>query len=80
MIRDDRKGAAQTLIESMGGGSRWSMEEMMAMLGDPSIKYTTAPENVIKYAHFMHDIGSLKNRASGVSDLFFPGIDLQAGH
>ena len=80
MIRDDRKGAAQTLIESMGGSSRWSLDEMMAMLGDPSIKYTTTPENVIKYAHFMHDIGSLKNRAGGVADLFFPGVDLQAGH
>ena len=40
------------------------------------------PENEgkVKYAHFMHDIGSLKNRAGGVADLFFPGIDLQAGH
>ena len=80
MIREDKKSAAQTLIDSMGGSSKWSLDDMVAMLGDPSIKYTTTPENVIKYAHFMHDIGSLKNRAAGVTELFFPGIDLQAGH
>ena len=31
------------------------------MLNDPKIYYTTKPENVMKYATFMHEIGSLKN-------------------
>jgi len=25
------------------------------------------PENVLRYAHFMHDIGSLKNKPAGLS-------------
>ncbi len=80
MIKNDKAGSAQILIESMGGSSKWALNDMVAMLNDPSIKYTTTPENVMKYANFMHDIGSLKNRPASVRDLFFPGIDLSAGH
>lgn len=80
MIRTDRQGAARILIESMGGGTRWSQDDMVAMLGDPAIKYTTAPENVMKYANFMHEIGSLKNKPASIRDLFFPGVDLSSGN
>ena len=80
MIRTDRQAAARILIESMGGGTRWSQDDMVAMLGDPAIKYTTAPENVMKYANFMHEIGSLKNKPASIRDLFFPGVDLSSGN
>jgi NitT/TauT family transport system substrate-binding protein len=79
MIKNDKPGSAQILIDSMGGG-KWTLNDMVAMLNDPSIKYTTAPENVMKYANFMHDIGSLKNRPTSVRDLFFPGVDLSSGN
>ena len=80
MIRQDKPAAAQVLIESMGGAGKWSVNDMVAMLNDPTIKYTTTPENVMKYALFMHDIGSLKNRPASIRELFFTGIDLQNGH
>ena len=80
MIKNDKTGSAQILIDSMGGSSKWALNDMVAMLNDPAIKYTTTPENVMKYAHFMHDIGSLKNRPSSVRELFFEGINLSAGH
>jgi NitT/TauT family transport system substrate-binding protein len=80
MIRQNKQSAAQVLIDSMGGPGKWSLSDMMAMLNDPAIKYTTNPENVMKYAFFMHDIGSLKNRPTSIQELFFPGIDLQNGH
>jgi NitT/TauT family transport system substrate-binding protein len=68
------------LIDSMGGPGKWSLSDMVAMLNDPSIKYTTTPENVMKYALFMHDIGSLKTRPASIRELFFAGIDLQNGN
>jgi NitT/TauT family transport system substrate-binding protein len=36
------------------------------------------PENVLTYAHFMHDIGSLKNKPAGLSDLFFENLEMPA--
>ena len=80
MIRNDKTGSAQILIESMGGPGKWSLNDVVTLLNDPSIKYTTTPENVMKYALFMHDIGSLKNRPASVRELFFPGIDLGNGN
>jgi NitT/TauT family transport system substrate-binding protein len=80
MIRQDKPAAAQVLIDSMGGPGKWSMNDMVTMLNDPTIKYTTTPENVMKYALFMHDIGSLKNRPASIRELFFPGVDVQNGH
>ena len=80
MIRNDKRAAAETLIASMGGGSKWSVDEMVAILSDPTTVYTTRPEHVMKYANFMHDIGSMKNKPASIEDLFFKGADVSAGN
>jgi NitT/TauT family transport system substrate-binding protein len=80
MIKSDKRGAAQVLLESMGGSGAGSLEDMMTILDDPSTKYTSQPENVLKYAHFMNDIGSLKNRAGSIQELFHPGGDVASGN
>ncbi len=80
MIRNDKRGAAEVLIESLGGGTRWSVDEMVAILNNPSTVYTTKPENVLKYAIFMNEIGSLKNRPATIEDLFFKGADIASGN
>jgi len=80
MIKNDPSGATDVLIKSMGGQGKWSKEEMMQILSDPSIKYTTTPENVMKYAIFMNEIGSLKNRPSSIQELFFEGVDVSKGN
>ena len=79
MIRADKKGAAQVLLESMGGKG-WTVEELAAMLDEPTTKYTTTPENVMKYGTFMHEIGSLKNQPASIKDLFFADTDLGGGN
>ena len=79
MIRADKKAAAQVLLDSMGGKG-WSVQELADMLNDPSVSYTTKPENVMKYATFMHEIGSLKNQPASIKDLFFGEADLAAGN
>ena len=80
MIQSDRRAAAGVLIESMGGTGAGSVEEMVAILDDPATKYTTKPENVMKYALFMHDIGSMKSRPKAIEDLFFDMADIGSGH
>jgi len=79
MIRSDKKAAAQVLLDSMGGKG-WTVEEIADMLNDPKIYYTTKPENVMKYATFMNEIGSLKNQPASIKDLFFDEADVSAGN
>jgi NitT/TauT family transport system substrate-binding protein len=72
-INKDKRGAAQIYYDSIGGKGE-TMEEIMATLNDPRNAITMVPQNTLKYAHFMHDIGSLKTRANSWKDLFFPEI------
>lgn len=70
MIASDKKAAAQVLLASMGGKG-WEIDELVAILDDKDIKYTTSPENLMKYADFMHSIGTLKNKPANWKEMFF---------
>jgi NitT/TauT family transport system substrate-binding protein len=72
MIVADKNMAADLLVMSEGGGL--TREEIVEVLNDPHVKFTTIPENVMKYAEFMAGAGSLKNRPDSWKDLFFPEI------
>lgn len=72
MIVDDKKMAADLLVTTEGGGL--TREEIVEVLGDPHVKFTTTPENVMKYAEFMNGAGSIKNRPGSWKDLFFSEI------
>jgi NitT/TauT family transport system substrate-binding protein len=51
-----------------------------AILNDPGTKYTLRPENVLKYAAFMNEIGSLKNKPTSIPDLFFDTPEVAGGN
>lgn len=72
-INKDKRGAAQIYYDSIGGKGE-TIDEIMATLNDPRNVITMVPQNTLKYAQFMHEIGSLKNRASSWKDLFFPDV------
>jgi NitT/TauT family transport system substrate-binding protein len=73
VILSDKEDAAEILLASTGEGG-FSREEMVALMNDPSVKFTTTPENVMKYAEFMYDVGSIKKRPGSWKDLFFPEV------
>jgi NitT/TauT family transport system substrate-binding protein len=73
-IVSDKKTAAEILLASTGGEKGFSVNEIVEVLNDPHVKFTTTPENVLKYATFMHDVGSIKNHPASWKDLFFPEI------
>jgi NitT/TauT family transport system substrate-binding protein len=79
MIADDKRNAASVLLESMGGKG-WSVDELVAILNDPATKYTTKPENVLKYAAFMNEIGTLKNKPAAIAELFFDTPEIAGGN
>jgi NitT/TauT family transport system substrate-binding protein len=56
------------------GDKGFTVQEIADVLSDPHVKFTTTPENVMKYADFMHRIGSIKNQPASWKDLFFPEI------
>lgn len=73
MIAADRRSAADLLLASTNDKG-FSVQEIVDVLGDPHIKFTTTPENTMKYADFMHAIGSIRNRPASWKDMFFPEI------
>jgi NitT/TauT family transport system substrate-binding protein len=72
-IAGDPRDAAGVLLASTPD-SGFSVDETMAMLTDPAVKFTTTPENVGRYAAFMHEIGSITQRPGSWKDVFFPEI------
>ena len=48
--------------------------ELMRILDDPDTHFTIAPEGAMKYAQFMHRIGSLRNEPASWKGLFFSDI------
>ena len=73
MIAEDKRSAAGLLLASTNDKG-FSVQEIVDVLSDPHIKFTTTPENVMKYADFMHGIGSIRHRPASWKDMFFPEI------
>jgi sulfonate transport system substrate-binding protein len=73
VIVSDKEDAADILLASTAE-SGFSREEIVALMNDPSVKFTTTPENIMKYADFMQSVGSIKKRPASWKDLFFPEV------
>jgi NitT/TauT family transport system substrate-binding protein len=73
MIRNDKKMAADVLLSSTSE-SGFSAEELLEVIDDPAVKFTTTPENVMKYAEFMHRIGTIETLPASWQELFFQEI------
>jgi NitT/TauT family transport system substrate-binding protein len=78
-INADKKAAAEVFLQS-DEGKGWKMEDLMEVLNDPDVRFTTSPESVMTYANFMADVGSIKNRPKAWQDMFFPEIHSVPGN
>jgi NitT/TauT family transport system substrate-binding protein len=72
-INADKKAAAEVFLKS-DEGRGWKLEDLMEILNDPDVRFTTSPESVMKYANFMADAGSIKQRPAKWQEMFFPDI------
>src|SRR5262249_24329274 len=52
---------------------------MMRMLDDPDTHFTVAPQGVMKYAEFMHRVGTMKTKPADWKDLFSPPVHDRPG-
>ncbi len=71
-INKDKKAAAAAYLRI--SKDKDSLENIVAMLNDPEIVYTTTPQSLMKYAEFMHKVGSIKVKPQDWKEMFFPNV------
>ncbi|TFW33816.1 ABC transporter substrate-binding protein [Massilia horti] len=72
MINRDKKWAAQAYLRI--SKDKESVDDIVKMLSDPQVKFTTTPQNVTKYVDFMQRTGAIKAKPSSWKDMFFPNV------
>jgi NitT/TauT family transport system substrate-binding protein len=77
MINSDKRAAAEAYLRLSRDKDK--VEDILAMLNDPKIIFTTTPQNVMKYVNFMSKVGSIKVRPESWKDLFFPNVHVLSG-
>ena len=76
-INADRKAAAEAYLRI--SKDKDTVQDILAMLNDPAIVFTTTPQNVMKYVDFMLKTGLIKVKPESWKDLFFPNVQALPG-
>ncbi len=76
-INRDKRAAAETYLRI--SKDKDSVDNIVAMLNDPQIVFTTTPQNVMKYVDFMLKTGAIKTKPDSWKDLFFPNAQRLGG-
>jgi NitT/TauT family transport system substrate-binding protein len=71
-INRDKRAAAEAYLRI--SRDKDSLDNILRMLNDPQIVYTTTPQNVMKYVDFMLKSGAIKSKPDSWKDLFFPNV------
>lgn len=71
LIQRDKKLASEIYVQV--SKQKVIAESILRMLNDPDITFSAAPQNTMKYADFMHKVGTMKVKPATWRDLFFPG-------
>jgi NitT/TauT family transport system substrate-binding protein len=77
MLNQDVKPAARYWIDNVK--SKLSVEQVAQIASGPQVKWTMVPESTMKYAEFMHAVGSIKITPATWKDLFFPEVHALPG-
>jgi NitT/TauT family transport system substrate-binding protein len=72
IVDKDRKKAAGYWIEDVK--SKLPLEKVTAVISGDQVKWTMEPLNTMKYATFMHSVGSIKEAPKSWKDMFFPEV------
>ncbi len=72
MLGKDHKAAAETYLRMSKDKS--SVDAIVKMLDDPTMVFTTTPNNVMKYVDFMLKVGAIKAKPETWKDMFFPNV------
>ena len=70
LVNRDRRSAAE--IYKTATNDKGPVENILKILEHPEMQYRLTPENILKFADFMHKIGSIKIKPENWRELFFP--------
>jgi NitT/TauT family transport system substrate-binding protein len=71
LIKKNPGDAAQIYL-TVSKDSKTSVAELVKMISDPDINYTTTPANVMQFCEFMNKTGRLKTLPGSWKDMFLP--------
>lgn len=77
IINRDKRAAAEFYLRV--SKDKDTVDDILKMLNDPQIEFTTTPKNVMKYVDFMAKVGSIKVKPASWKDLFFPNVHALPG-
>jgi NitT/TauT family transport system substrate-binding protein len=77
MLNKDVKPAAQYWIDDVK--SKLTVDKVAEIASGKEVKWTMAPEATVKYAEFMHAVGTIKVKPASWKDLFFPEVHTLPG-
>jgi NitT/TauT family transport system substrate-binding protein len=69
-IKKERKAASEIYLK-LTNDKKNSADDLVKMISDPDIDYTTAPANLMKHVTFMHKVGRMKHLPTSWKDMFF---------
>ena len=69
LINADKKKAAE--IYRVVSNDKSSVDDILKILNQPGMQYSLTPQNIMKFAEFMHKIGSIKINPQSWMELFF---------
>ena len=73
LINRDKKRAASIYLE-ISKDKRSTMDDILNILNDPQVVFTLTPQNLMKYAEFMHKVGTLPREPRSWKEMFFPEV------
>lgn len=76
-INKDKRAAAETYLRVTKDKS--PVEEILKMMNDPDIEFTTMPMGNLKMVEFMNKVGTIKVKPASWRDLFFENVHSRAG-
>jgi NitT/TauT family transport system substrate-binding protein len=71
-INRDKHAAAEAYLRV--SKDKDSIDNILKMMNDPNIVFTTTPQNMMKFAEFMAKTGAIKAKPESWRDLFFPNV------
>jgi NitT/TauT family transport system substrate-binding protein len=71
-INRDKRAAAEAYLRL--SKDKDSLDNILKMMNDPNIVFTTTPQNIMKFAAFMAKTGAIKAKPESWRDFFFPNV------
>jgi NitT/TauT family transport system substrate-binding protein len=71
-IKANPREAARLYLKNTG--EKGTVDELVPMVTDPDVEYTTTPVNSTAFVEFLHKVGRIKRKPASWKDLFFPEV------